>query len=153
MNGYRLAESQVLALLAQRVNDVFLGVARFHDRAARIDAELAVHRRRHRKITQALQRPVRGVVTAVLAELDPTATLVDLEQVAGVYTVQIALPGEVGKAIRIPARVLERAVVNPEAWRTVWNLIRSAVLTVRSQRNVSDARETLARSSRRRQPG
>jgi hypothetical protein len=58
------------------------------------------------------------------------------------YAVRLQIPEEVGKAILLPRRVLERACVEPLALRTVRNLLRSAVETLRSQRAISDARLT-----------
>jgi hypothetical protein len=153
MPRYRPTDpQQVLGLLARQLNDIFVGLARIHARADGIEAELAAHRRLHRHVLQRLRRslrPARDVVMVILGEVDPTAMLVDLDEVDGVYSVQLALPGEAGKAIRIPARVLDRATTDPQAWRTTWNVIRTAVLGVRTQRNISDVRGTLARSRSR----
>jgi hypothetical protein len=140
----------LLGLLARRVNDLFIALAQLHARADEMEAELATHRRLHRTVLARTQRPVRAVVTAVLAEIDRQATLVDFDEADGVYSVQIALPGEVGKALRIRARVLEQALHDPQAWRAVWNILRTAVLGIRTQRSVSDARSTLSQVRRRR---
>jgi hypothetical protein len=56
------------------------------------------------------------------------------------YAVRLQIPEEVGKAILLPRRVLERACVEPLALRTVRNLLRSAVEILRSQRTITDGR-------------
>jgi signal transduction histidine kinase/ActR/RegA family two-component response regulator len=95
----------------------------------------------------AATRSVRELVTELLQEIGPSATLVDVSETPpDEYSIRVDLPGEVGKAIVLPRPVLDRAVIDLDARATVKRLLRAQALILRTQVNLNDARETLASS-------
>jgi hypothetical protein len=80
----------------------------------------------------ALLIEVRSEVQAVECELRP------LDR----YAVLVRISGEISKEVLLPRQMLERALVNPTALRSVRNLLRASVEILRSQRTLSTLRET-----------
>jgi hypothetical protein len=80
------------------------------------------------------------LVVSMLVELRLEAQVLEcaLLPTNDLYGIRLHIPHEIGKAILLPRRVLERALVDPGALRTVRNIIRSAVDILRSQRAITD---------------
>jgi hypothetical protein len=58
------------------------------------------------------------------------------------YAILLRIPGEVGKGVLLPRRMLERALNDPTARARVRNLLRASVEVLRSQRAITEARLT-----------
>jgi CheY-like chemotaxis protein len=91
--------------------------------------------------------PLRDFVAHLLDEIDPEARLVDLEKVSRHYTIRLGLAGEVGKAMSIPGRLLDTALIDARSRKTLRNLLRGAALALRAQLAVAETRERLSDTS------
>lgn len=88
--------------------------------------------------------PILSLVQALLAEFRLQAEVVDCSLIPtdAQYAILLRIPGEVGKGVLFPRRMLERALNDPTARARVRNLLRAAVEVLRSQRAITEARLT-----------
>jgi hypothetical protein len=89
-----------------------------------------------------VQGRIMALVVSLLAELCQEVDVLECRLLPGDdrYALRLEIPGEVGKAILVPRRMLERALLDPAARRTVRNVLHSAIRVLRSQRVISDSR-------------
>jgi hypothetical protein len=89
-----------------------------------------------------VQGRIMALVVSLLAELRQEVDVLECSLLPGDdwYALRLEIPREVGKAILVPRRMLERALLDPAARRTVRNVLHAAVRVLRSQRAISDSR-------------
>jgi hypothetical protein len=80
-------------------------------------------------------------IIQVLGDVDADASLVEVhEHPEGHYVLRLAVPGEVGKTLRLPRRLVERAPRNRWAGQILRRILQSEVLILRAQRGISESR-------------
>src|SRR5262245_22300406 len=96
-------------------------------------------------VSSSIEPQILSLVLSVLVELHPETQILECTPIPGDrYAIRLEIPREVGKAVLIPRRLLERALVDPSARRTVRNVVRTAARLLRSQRAISDSRASRA---------
>ena len=81
----------------------------------------------------------------LLRDLQPDAQLAQfLDVPPDHYTVRISIPGGLGKTLILSRRLLEAALVNPVALRSVRLLLRTELAQQQTSRVMEQARETRA---------
>jgi hypothetical protein len=88
--------------------------------------------------------PVLALVRALLAEFHPSPEVLECSLVPSddQYAILLQIPGEVGKGVLLPRRMLERALNDMAARVRVRTILRAAVEVLRSQRAITEARLT-----------
>jgi hypothetical protein len=77
----------------------------------------------------------------VLGDVDADASIVEVhEHPEGHYVLRLAIPGEVGKTLRLPRRLVERGPRNRWAGRILRRILHSEVLVLRARRATSESR-------------
>src|SRR5262249_34320804 len=98
----------------------------------------------HGRPTRPDVRDLIDFLGALLIEVRSEVWIVecDLLPLSDQYAVALRIPGEMGKELLLPRRTLDRAFVDPSSLRSVRNLLRAGIETLRSQRAINVARET-----------
>src|SRR5262249_22607998 len=88
------------------------------------------------------QKPILALVVSLLVELRQEVQILEcsLLPVDDRYAIRLEIPREVGKAVLVPRRLLERALLDPAARRTARNVLHTTVHVLRSQRAISESR-------------
>jgi hypothetical protein len=89
-----------------------------------------------------IQVRILSLVISLLVELRQELQLLECSRLPmdGGYAIRLEIPDGIGKAVLIPYRLLERALFDPAAKRTVRNVLCTAVRLLRSERAISDSR-------------
>ena len=89
--------------------------------------------------------PVRilSLVVGLLAELSSDAQVLDCQVLppTGHYAIRIEVSGISEKAVLIPRHILERALQDPVAQRTVRNLLHATIMVLRNRRAIGELQQ------------
>jgi hypothetical protein len=85
------------------------------------------------------QRRIVALVISLLVELRPEVQILECRPLPmnDRYAIRLEIPREIGKAVLIRRRLLERALLDPAARDTVRNMLHTTVQVLRSQRAIS----------------
>jgi hypothetical protein len=89
-----------------------------------------------------IQGRIMALVVSLLAELCQEVDVLECSLLPGDdrYALRLEIPGDMEKAILVPRRMLECALLDSAARCTVRNVLHSAIRVLRSQRAISDSR-------------